>query len=138
MPIGEEEHYAKQKAQTYAYFRVRALPEEREAMGKAQFTIYDFVTNAFAFSRHRKELTIKVFEALQQKPHSFAELLEKTGAGKSSLFLGLTALERSGLVEKGGERGSAYKLSAGFSHALRQYADWWEKWAGLPRADGFK
>lgn len=136
-------HYARQKSQSYTHFRVRALPEEGHAMKSAQFTIYDFVTNAFAFSRPRKELAVKVFEQLQHKPHTFAQLREALGAGKSNLFLILVSLERSGLIEKGdgaliddssgtlgnpNPRGVPYRLSSRFSNALRQYAGWWERW----------
>lgn len=134
-------HYERQKSQSYAHFRVRALPEEREAMRRAQFTIYDFVTNAFAFSRPRKELAIRVFEELQTGgPLTFAGLHARTDAGKSALYLVLVALERSGLLERAGGRGAPYRLSGRFGEALREYAAWWERWAGVAGAEsnGFK
>lgn len=129
MPQKRERHYERQKSQSYAYFRVRALPEERAAMGSAQFTIYDFVSNAFSFSTPKKELAISVFEELAKGQKPFKELLEATGAGKSSLYLVLVALERSGLVERAGEgKGASYRLSGRFSDSLREYAGWWERW----------
>lgn len=119
------EHYHKQKSQAYSYFRIRA--DDVAKMDGAQFTIYDFITNSFAFSQTKKELTVSVLEELKKGPKTFAELHRTLQAKKSTLYLLVLALQRSGLVTPA-QKNEALQLSAGFSEALRKYADWYERW----------
>ena len=119
-------HYQKQKSQCYAYFRVRK--EEVEKIKGGQFTTYDFITDSFYFSHTKKQLAARLLDALKKKPTRFSELAKTLGAGKSTLYLLCLALERSGLIEKNGENGPEYRLSPGFSDALGEYANWWNRW----------
>ncbi|MFH1106621.1 MAG: hypothetical protein V1787_01885 [Candidatus Micrarchaeota archaeon] len=119
------EHYNRQKSQAYAHFRIRG--EDLAKLGSAQFTIYDFITNSFAFSQTKKELAVAVLEALKQGPKTFMELQKSLGAKKSTLYLLVLALQRSGLV-LAAEKSKPLALSPEFSDVLKSYALWWEKW----------
>ena len=119
------EHYHKQKSQAYAYFRIRQ--EDAQKMQQAQFTIYDFITNSFAFSQTKKELTVQVLEALKEGPLTFSQLHRKLQAKKSTLYLLVLALQRSGLV-KAAQKNEPLQLSREFSEVLHKYAQWWENW----------
>jgi predicted transcriptional regulator len=99
-------------------------------LGKSQFTIYNFITNSFAFSPSRKGLMLKLLEALKQEPKSFAALVGELSAPKGTLYLLCLSLERSGLVKKGAD--GRYSLDGAFSQALREYANWWEGWVNAP------
>jgi predicted transcriptional regulator len=123
-----KDHYARQKAACYTYFRVNT--DEQKKLRTAQYTIYDFVSDSFHFSPTKKELTIRVLEALKEKPMDFSELATHLGAKKSTLYLLVTALHRSGLVDRPTKR-EPYKLSAGFSSMLREYSYWWENWVRI-------
>ena len=119
-------HYARQKGTAYAYFRVST--EDTSRLDKSQFTIYNFITNSFAFSPSRKELTLKLLEALKHRPKPFSALVDELRAPKGTLYLLCLSLERSGLIKK--QPDGHYQLDTSFSKALREYADWWESWAG--------
>ncbi len=122
------EHYEKQKSQTYAYFRVK-----QDDLGKVkagQFTIYDFISNSFSFSHTKKDLTIRVLEALKEKPMTFRELASRLDAKKSTLYLLCLALQRSGLIDRATKR-QPFSLSASFSTMLREYSYWWENWVRI-------
>ena len=118
-------HYDKQKGQQYAYFRIRT--DDVPKMKAFQFSIYDFITNSFAFSQTKKELAIAVLEALKAEPLEFIQLQKKLNAKKSTLYLLVLSLQRSGLVSKGGKN-EKLEISGEFGEALKQYALWWEKW----------
>jgi len=122
------EHYARQKATCYAYFRVNI--DEQKKTKAAQYTIYDFVNDSFHFSPTKKELTIRVLEALKDKPMDFSELAQHLSAKKSTLYLLLTALHRSGLIDRETKR-QPYRLSISFSSMLREYSYWWENWVRI-------
>ncbi len=119
------EHYNRQKSQAYAHFRIRG--DDLGKMDSAQFTIYDFITNSFAFSQTKKELAVQVLEALKQQPRTFSELQRAIGAKKSTLYLLVLALQRSGLVTAA-EKSKPLSLSPEFSNVLKSYAQWWERW----------
>lgn len=121
-------HYERQKATCYTYFRVNV--DEQKKMRSAQYTIYDFVNDSFAFSQTKKELTIRVLEALKEKQMDFTELAEKLQAKRSTLYLLLTALHRSGLIDRQSKR-EPYRLSPAFSSMLREYSYWWENWVRI-------
>ena len=118
--------YAKQKKQAFAYFRVNK--KDVGALKEKRFTIYDFINNSFSFSAIRKGMSIRVLQTLKEKPRSFAALQNELGLNKSTLYLLLVALEKSGLVEFAG-RGNEIRLSNAFSQSLNAYADWWVFWA---------
>lgn len=118
--------YSKQKNAQYAHFRVNA--QDLDKVKGGQFTLYNFLSNSFAFSPERKALAVDVLDALKEQPHSFAALQKKLKARKSSLYLALLSLERSGLIEKPEGRGGAYALSHRFAEALSAYASWWREW----------
>ena len=122
------DHYARQKATCYAYFRVNI--DEQKKTKAAQYTIYDFVNDSFHFSPTKKELTIRVLEALKEKPMDFTELASHLSAKKSTLYLLLTALHRSGLIDRQTKR-QPYALSIAFSSMLREYSYWWENWVRI-------
>ena len=122
------DHYARQKATCYAYFRVNI--DEQKKTKAAQYTIYDFVNDSFHFSPTKKELTIRVLEALKEKPMDFTELAQHLDAKKSTLYLLLTALHRSGLIDRETKR-QPYRLSISFSSMLREYSYWWENWVRI-------
>lgn len=122
------EHYARQKSQCYAYFRVN--PADSQRMAGAQFTIYDFISNAFSFSHTKKEAAVAVLLSLKEGPKPFSHLLTATGVKKSTLYLLCLALEKSGMIEKTGGRDSPYSLSPAFGAGLEAYAGWWKRWAG--------
>ncbi len=122
------DHYARQKATCYAYFRVNI--DEQKKTKAAQYTIYDFVNDSFHFSPTKKELTIRVLEALKEKPMDFTELAARLSAKKSTLYLLLTALHRSGLIDRETKR-QPYRLSISFSSMLREYSYWWENWVRI-------
>lgn len=119
------EHYEKQKGQQYAYFRIRA--DDVPKMNSHQFSIYDFITNSFAFSQTKKQLAVSVLEALKQEPLSFIELQKKLQAKKSTLYLLVLSLQRSGLVTNAAKN-EKLELSREFSEALKSYAAWWQDW----------
>ncbi|MEK6923947.1 MAG: helix-turn-helix domain-containing protein [Candidatus Micrarchaeota archaeon] len=120
------EHYLRQKGQCYAYFR--ANPEDIGRMAASQFTIYDFITNAFSFSPTKKEASVAVLMALRERPRTFTQLLEATGVKKSTLYLLCLSLQRSGLITRPGGRDSPFTLSQEFCRTLSAYAEWWAKW----------
>jgi DNA-binding transcriptional ArsR family regulator len=119
-------NYSKQKKQAFAYFRVneRDVP----ALEGRRFTLYDFINNCFAFSPEKKEIAIRVLQALKEEPRSFSRLQSDLGLKKSTLYLLLVALEKSGLVSQGG-RGEPVRLSGGFGKVLSAYAEWWHYWS---------
>lgn len=115
--------YERQKAQSFTYFKINA--SDQENISGKKYSIYDFINNSFSFSRKRKEAAVSVLEELKQGEASFTELRLKLKAPKSSLFLLLLSLERSGLIEKKEEK---YSLSEKFAQALNSYAEWWSSW----------
>ncbi len=119
------EHYNRQNSQAFSYFRIRS--EDVAKMEQAQFTIYDFITNSFSFSTTKKDLTVRVLEALKEGPLPFAQLHRKLGAKKSTLYLLILALQRSGLVAPSGKN-EPLTLSPQFAQTLQKYAEWWERW----------
>ena len=121
-------HYARQKGTAYAYFRINV--DEQKKMRAAQYTIYDFVNDTFHFSQTKKELTIRVLEALKEKPMGFTALAEHLSAKKSTLYLLVLALHRSGLISREPKR-QPYQLSPSFSSMLREYSYWWENWVRI-------
>ncbi len=122
------EHYEKQKSQTYAYFRVKQ--DELGKIKAGQFTIFDFISNSFSFSHTKKDLTIRVLEALKERPMTFRDLAQQLDAKKSTLYLLCLALQRSGLIDRATKR-QPFSLSASFSTALREYSYWWENWVRI-------
>ncbi|MBI5635505.1 hypothetical protein HY993_00910 [Candidatus Micrarchaeota archaeon] len=125
------EHYKRQKSMSYAYFRVKQ--DELGKIKTSQFTIYDFISNSFSFSSTKKELTIKVLEALKKKPMTFLELCDFLQAKKSTLYLLCLALARSGLIDRENKR-KPFHLSTSFSTVLREYSYWWENWVRISTA----
>lgn len=120
-------HYLKQKNQAFAYFRVNG--EDSEKITSGQFTIFDFITNCFAFSTAKKKIAADVLAELKKEPQTFKRLQESLSLKKSTLFMVLLALERAGLVSKDGKN-KPIRLSKGFSGALDKYSAWWSQWAG--------
>ena len=118
-------HYEKQKAQSFINFRID-LSEAKKLRG-AQFTIYDFINNSFYFSHTKKQLSIRILEALKEREQSFGELVKRFGAKKSTLYLLCLALERSGLIERDG-KGKPFRLSKKFADAVTHYSSWWQSW----------
>lgn len=118
------ELYVRQKNQSFARFKIDSGDLAR--MTSAQFSIFDFITNSFAFSPKKKQLSIKLLGRLSHKPASFPELVAELDSRKSTVYFLCLSLERSGLIAKNGAK--QYALSTGFSNALRNYAEWWEKW----------
>lgn len=119
------EHYNKQKSQAFSYFRIDR--SDLEKMGSMQFTIYNFINNSFSFSQTKKELTIKVLEELKKGECTFIELQRRLQAKKSTLYMLVLSLQKSGLVVQT-QKNEPLKLSSSFSDTLRQYSGWWEKW----------
>ncbi|VVB67268.1 IclR helix-turn-helix domain protein [Candidatus Norongarragalina meridionalis] len=122
-PAKTREHYVRQRDSSFVYYRVRADDAARTAANA--FNIYDFVSNAFAFSPKRKEAFVRVLEALREKPQGFTELMETSGLARSALYLLVLSLERSGLVRKEGRK---YALSDAFSSSAEASAAWWKRW----------
>ncbi|MFA6049534.1 MAG: hypothetical protein WC792_06330 [Candidatus Micrarchaeia archaeon] len=122
------EHYDRQKSQSYAYFRVKQ--DDMAKVKSGQFTIYDFISNTFSFSHTKKDLTIRVLEALKEKPMTFRELSVRLNAKKSTLYLLCLSLQRSGLIDRATKR-QPFSLSASFSTMLREYSYWWENWVRI-------
>lgn len=118
------EPYIRQKRQSYTRFKIDAGDLER--ISSSQFSMFDFISNSFTFSPKKKQLSVKLLELLAGKPSSFPEIVAQLGSRKSTAYLLCLSLERSGMIAK--LENKQYVLSAGFSHALRQYAEWWEKW----------
>ena len=121
---GVAEHYARQKSNCVARFKIDL--KDVEKIGRSQFTIFDFITNLFAFSPRNKQLSIILFEQLAQEPKSFSTLVAALNARKSTVFLLCLSLERSGFMRKRADR--KYELSPAFSTSAREYAVWWENW----------
>ena len=117
-------NYGKQKQQTFARFRLSQ--EDANKIATGQFTIYDFINNAFSFSQTNKDLAAKVLEILNARPTTFMNLCRATNAKKSTLYLLMLALERSGFVEK--RKTGEFCLSDGFARALDGYSNWWRAW----------
>lgn len=58
------------------------------------------------------------------------EYIEELGIPKKEFYIVLNKLRRVGLVRKeGGHHRGVWKLSRQFSTALRDMADFWERWA---------
>ena len=125
MVISVETGYRKQKSQAFAYFKVSKADAEAVATGK--FNVYDFVNNSFSFSFPKKQIAIAILDSLKGKPKTFKELQEGLNASKSSLYLVVTALKNSGLIESQGKN-RPFQLSQGFSQSLNSYSSWWENW----------
>jgi len=119
------EHYLRQKANAFTYFRVRG--DDAASISSGQFTLFDFISNCFSFSTAKKQVAADVLAALKREPQTFKQLQEKLGVKKSTLFLVLLALERAGLVEKRGKN-KPLALSPAFSQTLGSYASWWADW----------
>ncbi|MFH1750637.1 MAG: hypothetical protein ABH863_03080 [Candidatus Micrarchaeota archaeon] len=119
------EHYNKQKSQAFSYFRINS--QDASKIQSSQFTIYDFITNSFAFSQTKKELTIQVLEELKTNELTFIQLQKKLGAKKSTLYMLILALQKSGLVNPSGKN-APLRLSGSFSEMLALYSEWWGKW----------
>ncbi|MFH0971889.1 MAG: hypothetical protein V1835_04970 [Candidatus Micrarchaeota archaeon] len=119
------EHYKKQKSQAFSYFRIDS--SDLHKMESSEFTIYNFITNSFAFSQTKKELTIKVLEELKKEPMAFIALQKKLQAKKSTLYMLIIALQKSGLVTDA-EKNGALRLSSSFSDMLKLYSEWWGRW----------
>jgi hypothetical protein len=115
--------YEKQKSQQFAHFRLDKgdLP----LLGSSQFTLFNFVKNSFSFSQKKRLLAVKILELLTSGEKAFPELHSTTGSSKSSLYLLLLCLERSGVVEK--NKGGKFVLSLVFSNVLLAYAGWWSE-----------
>ncbi len=118
------EPYLRQKSQSYTRFKIDAGDLSR--ISSSQFSIFDFITNSFSFSPKKKQLSVKLLELLSQQPASFPQIVASLEARKSTVYFLCLSLERSGLIRKGESK--EYALSEGFSQALRNYAEWWEKW----------
>ena len=107
--------------------RVRVQTSDLRKINKNAFTLFDFLDACFSFSPSSKKQAAVVLQELKKGPVTFVQLLSRTNASKSSLFLLLEALKKSGLVEvRGG--GGAFSLSGGFSEAVSSYALWWSGW----------
>jgi DNA-binding HxlR family transcriptional regulator len=120
-------NYQKQKQQASTYFRVAS--EDTPKITSGQYTLYDFIDNAFSFSDTRKELAINVLECLKQKPLTFAELQKNLKLKKSTLYLLLISLAKSGLIScEQGRRNQPIALSTAFSQTLEKNASWWRAW----------
>ncbi|HLC48080.1 MAG TPA: hypothetical protein VJI13_03310 [Candidatus Norongarragalinales archaeon] len=119
------EHYNKQKSQAFSYFRIDA--GDASKMKGSQFTIYNFINNSFSFSQTKKELAIQVLEELKKGPVPFIQLQKKLGAKKSTLYMLILALQKSGLVAPT-EKNASLTLSNSFSEMLSLYSDWWARW----------
>lgn len=123
------EPYARQKGHSFARFKIDVGDAER--INSAQFSIFDFITNSFAFSPKKKHLSVKLLELLSQRHASFPQIVEELGCRKSTAYLLCLSLERSGLVSKNSSKN--YSLSTKFSDSLRKYAEWWERWVKSSR-----
>ena len=123
-----ETNYSRQKSNCFAYFKVNKT--DQQAISTGRFTIFDFISNSFHFSFSKKQLAIKVLESLKEKPKAFKELVEELKASKSSLYLVVTALKNSGLIESKGKN-KPFRLSQGFSQSLTSYASWWINWISI-------
>ncbi|HII38597.1 TPA: hypothetical protein HA318_01165 [Candidatus Micrarchaeota archaeon] len=122
------EHYIQQKNQCFVYFRLNK--GDFVKIESAQFTLYDFINNSFAFSSTKKQLTVAVLDALKGQPLSFNELVVKLNAKKSTLYLLCLALQNSGLISLEGGKGGKYVLSGDFGKVLKKHSDWWQAWMG--------
>lgn len=118
-------NYKDQKNKSFAYFRVNK--QDPLKIKANQFTLYDFITNCFSFSRTKKDLTMNILMELRSGPKSFKQLQEQFNLKKSTLYLLITGLEKSGLIEYSGKN-SQISLSPAFSDALAEYSVWWKKW----------
>jgi len=127
--VGVVENYARQKSQSFARFKLDFgdLPKIKNG----QFTIYDFVTNSFLFSPSKKQLSIKLLEAVSEAPRTFPELVKLLHTPKSTLYFLCLSLERSGLIKK--TPAKQYALSNEAAGVLREYAGWWENWVARNR-----
>ncbi len=117
--------YLKQKSQSHTYFRVHS--SDLKHLADAQYTIFDFVANAFSFSPTKKELAITILTELKKEPKSFIQLQKSLNLKKSSLYLVVLSLERAGLLQSSG-RGKPIVLSNKFSEILEKNAEWWCNW----------
>ncbi|NUN11063.1 hypothetical protein HUU53_00255 [Candidatus Micrarchaeota archaeon] len=120
-----ETNYQDQKKKAYAYFRVNK--NDAATIKTKAFTLYDFINNSFYFSRTKKDLTMQVLMELRRQPQSFKQLQQTLQLKKSTLYLLITSLEKSGLIEYEGKK-SLLRTSKAFSEALLEYANWWKNW----------
>ncbi len=118
-------HYQKQKSQAFSYFRIDGTDAQK--IQASQFTIYNFINNSFSFSQTKKELTIRVLEELKNGEMTFIQLQKKLQAKKSTLYMLILSLQKSGLIEES-EKNAPLKLSSSFSEMLSLYSDWWSRW----------
>jgi len=119
------DHYNQQKSQCFVYFRLKK--DDSTKISDAQFTLYDFINNSFAFSPTKKQLTVAVLDALKERPLTFNELVIKLNAKKSTLYLLCVALQKSGLIEQEGKN-KPLRISGDFSLILNNYSEWWQNW----------
>ncbi len=124
---GRKTNYQKQKQQSSTYFRVNS--EDAPKITSGQYTLYNFVDNAFSFSGTRKELAISVLEHLKKQPTTFSQLQLQLKLKKSTLYLLLLSLSKSGLIQfEQGKRNKPISLSTNFSQTLEKNASWWRVW----------
>ena len=126
--------YDRQKSQCFARFKVSLA--DLEKISTNQFTLFDFITNSFLFSPTKKQLSVRVLDAVAARPQSFPDLVVGLKAKKSTLYLLCLSLERSGFLSKGADK--RYSISKAFSKSLRLYAEWWEKWVSQAEASSMK
>ncbi|MEK6843126.1 MAG: hypothetical protein AABY04_01440, partial [Candidatus Micrarchaeota archaeon] len=119
------DHYNKQKSQAFSYFRIDG--SDLEKMKTNQFTIFNFIHNSFSFSQTKKELTIQVLEELKKGEINFIDLQKRLNAKKSTLYMLVLALQKSGLIAEA-KKNEPLRLSNSFSDMLLLYSDWWGKW----------
>lgn len=120
-----ETHYFFQKKNSRIRFEVNK--DDSKKISQMYFTIFEFISASFSFSHIKKQLTIKILELLKERELTFSELVLKTNAKKSTLYLLLIALENAGLICSKG-KGKPYSLSLDFSNTLEAYASWWRNW----------
>ncbi len=117
--------YDRQRKTAFAHLRVDV--KDGPLLNKGQFTLFDFLEHAFAFSPKRRQLAADVLTLVREKPRRFKDLLAETSAPKSALSGVLSALKNSGFLEENGE--GVLILSRDFCTALRGYSFFWESWS---------
>lgn len=94
----------------------------------------DLMERIFPNGYKRQRVAEKILRIIKRdgslEAKNWRKYVEELGVSKSEFYKTLTYLKRVGLIRKeGGHHEGVWKLSRQFSTALRDMADFWERWA---------
>ena len=94
----------------------------------------DLMTRIFPKGYKRQRVAEKILRIIRRdgelKAEKWKEYLEELGVSSKEFYYVIRRLKALGLIRKeGGHHTGSWRLSRQFSTALRDMADFWERWA---------